>query len=223
MRFRIDFKIFLFIILFYFTKQIEVYGMIMFFAILHELGHLLAGVLLGMKPEKMEIMPYGVSIAFQLTPKDYNRKIKNGNQLEIKKIVVALAGPMTNVAIMIIVSYLNINVFDALMILYANLLLILFNLLPIYPLDGGRVIKGILHIFLGKMKAEKYTNTISFIILILVTFSASIVIYQVENIAIFLIVLVLWGIFIKEDRKYRRRTQILTKFSSDYPKSLEIK
>ena len=78
MRFKIDLKIFLFAILFYFTKQIEVYAMIMFFAILHEFGHLVAGLLLGMKPEKMEIMPYGVSISFKLTPKDYNQKIKYG-------------------------------------------------------------------------------------------------------------------------------------------------
>ncbi len=91
MRFRIDLKIFLFIILFYLTKQIEVYGMIMLFAIIHELGHLVVGLILGMKPEKIEIMPYGVSIAFKLKPKDYNKKIKNGNQLELKKIVVACA------------------------------------------------------------------------------------------------------------------------------------
>lgn len=44
MRFKIDLKIILFIILFYFTKQIEMYAMIMLFAIVHELGHLLARV-----------------------------------------------------------------------------------------------------------------------------------------------------------------------------------
>ena len=76
MRFRIDLKIFLFMILFYFTKQIEIYAMIMFFAIFHELGHLLAGLLLGMKPDKMEIMPYGIAVSFKLTPRDYNKKIK---------------------------------------------------------------------------------------------------------------------------------------------------
>lgn len=208
MRFKIDLKIFLFAILFYFTKQIEVYAMIMFFAILHELGHLVAGLLLGMKPEKMEIMPYGVSISFKLTPKDYNQKIKYGNQLELKKIVVALAGPITNVIIMIVVLQMNMNIVSSLMILYANLLLILFNLLPIYPLDGGRVIKGILHIGLGKMKAEKYTNRISFITLMIVTFISSIVVYQAENIAVFLIVLVLWGMFIREDRIYAKRNKI---------------
>lgn len=208
MRFRIDLKIFLFVILFYFTKQIEVYGMIMFFAILHELGHLLAGLLLGMKPEKIEIMPYGVSISFKVVPKDYNQKIKCGNQLELKKILVALAGPLTNLIIILVVWQLKINIFWAFMILYANLLLLLFNLLPIYPLDGGRIIKGILHILLGRRKAEKYTNRISFISLMMVTFIASIVIYQVENIAIFLIVLVLWGIFIKEERIYEKRNKI---------------
>ena len=83
---------------------------------------------------------------------------------------------------------MNLNVFKGLMVIYSNLLLMIFNLLPIYPLDGGRIIKGILHIILGKVKAEKYSNRISFITLILVTFLASIAIYKIENIAIFLIV-----------------------------------
>lgn len=156
----------------------------------------------------MEIMPYGVSISFGLTPKDYNRKIKQANQLEVKKILVALAGPFTNLVILLISLQLKINVFDGLMIVYANVLLILFNLLPIYPLDGGRIIKGILHLFFGKRKAEKYSNNLSFIVLMLGTLIASIVIYLAHNIAIFLIVLVLWGIFIKEDRIYEKRNKI---------------
>ena len=155
MRFRIDLKIFLFIILFYFSKQIESYAMIMFFAIIHEFGHLIAGLVLGMKPEKMEIMPYGVAISFKITQKDYNKKIKNGNLLEIKKIIVALAGPMTNLLILLLASQLKVNIFEGLMVWYANLVLILFNLLPIYPLDGGRIVRGILHIFFRQKKSRE--------------------------------------------------------------------
>ena len=199
---------FLCLILFYFTKQIEIYAMIMFFAILHEFGHLIAGLLLGMKPEKIEIMPYGVSISFKLTPKDYNKKIKCGNLLELKKIVVALAGPIMNFGIILLVLQMNMNLIITLMMLYSNLLLILFNLLPIYPLDGGRVMKGILHIFLGKIRADRWINKISFVSLMFLTFIASIMIYQVENIAIFLIILVLWGIFIREDKIYEKRNKI---------------
>ena len=82
MRFRIDLKIFIFLIIFYFTKQIEIYAMIMLFALIHELGHLLAGILMGMKPEKIELMPFGVSISFKIKVEEYNKKIKKGNMLE---------------------------------------------------------------------------------------------------------------------------------------------
>lgn len=86
MRFRIDLKIFLFIILFCLTNQIEIYAMIMVFAIIHEFGHLLAGICIGMRAEKLEIMPFGVRVSFKMVPKDYNKKIKKGNLLEIKNI-----------------------------------------------------------------------------------------------------------------------------------------
>lgn len=208
MRFRIDLKIFVFLILFYFTKQIETYAMIMFFAIIHEFGHLLAGLILGMKPEKMDIMPYGISISFKLMPKDYNNKILNGNLLEIKKIFVAIAGPLTNLFIMVICYNLNIDLFTKAIIIYANLLLILFNLLPLYPLDGGRILKGILHIIFGKHKAEKYINNISFASIITLTIIASITIYMAKNIAIFLIVIFLWYVYIKQDLVYRRKNKI---------------
>ena len=168
MQFKIDLKIFILIVLFYVTKQIGIYALILGFAIIHEFGHLVSGLLLGMKPSKMQLKPYGVSIIFKLLPNDYNKKIGKGNVLELKKIIVALAGPLTNLVIIIVLMNLNLNLnlFWGLMIVYANILLIIFNLMPIYPLDGGRILKGILYIIFGKKKAEKYTNYISFIFLI---------------------------------------------------------
>lgn len=57
MRLRIDLKIIIFLLLFYLTKQIEIYSIIMCFCIIHELGHIFMGIILGLKPEKIEIMP----------------------------------------------------------------------------------------------------------------------------------------------------------------------
>lgn len=208
MRFRIDLKIFVFLIIFYFTKQIEIYAMIMFFALIHELGHLLAGLLLGMKPEKIELMPFGVSISFKIKVEEYNKKIKKGNLLEIKKILVAIAGPLTNFIIILITNSLKIDIFKGLIIIYTNFLIMIFNLLPIYPLDGGMVLKGILHINFGIRKSELYTNIISKVMVAIITAISSIMILRVHNIAILLIDMYLWYLVIKEDTIFKKRMQL---------------
>ena len=161
-----------------------------------------------MKPDKMEIRPYGVSISFKIIPKDYNKKILKGNILEIKKILVAIAGPITNIIVILICNNIDMGLFLNLMIIYANILLILFNLIPIYPLDGGRILKGILYILFGKRKSEQYINFISFIVLIIITFISSIAILYLKNIAIFIIVIFLWGIYIREDLLIKRKNKI---------------
>ena len=192
MKFRIDLKVFILIILFLITNQIKIYAMIMIFAIIHECGHLIAGILLGMQPDKMEIKPFGVSIDFNIKKKDYNIKIKKKNLLEIKKIGVAFAGPFINGIIILILSVchpFNMNNNDKMLIIFSNITLILFNILPIYPLDGGRIVKGILYLFKGKYKAEEYIYNISYITLIILTAISSVMLLYFKNIAIFLIIM----------------------------------
>ena len=211
MKFRIDLKIFVLIILFFITNQIKIYAMIMIFAIIHELGHLMAGILLGMQPDKMEIRPFGVSIDFNIKKKDYNIKIKKGNLLELKKIWIALAGPVMNVLLIIILfipNIFNINENDKMLIIFSNVTLIFFNILPIYPLDGGRVLKGIIYLYKGKYKAEECINSISYITLIILTAISSIAILYLKNIAIFLIIMFLWGLQIKENRVYENKKKL---------------
>ena len=208
MRFRIDLKIFIIIILFYLTKQIQIYALIMIFALIHELAHLLAGILIKMKPEKLEIMPFGFSISFKINVYEYNKKIKNGNMLSLKKIFVALAGPLINLLLMFIIFYLNINENMKLQMIYANLILAVFNLLPVYPLDGGKILKELLHIKFGIQKSYNYTNEIAIITTIVLTAISSVSIYYFKNIAIFLIIMYLWLIVLLEDKKCKRKMEI---------------
>ena len=53
---------------------------------------------------------------------------------------------MVSLVLAIIFSYINCNLINKQDAVYSNILILLFNLLPIYPLDGGRILKYILHI-----------------------------------------------------------------------------
>jgi len=55
-------------------------------------------------------------------------------------------------------------------VFWLNLLLAMFNVLPIVPLDGGYIFKDTVEIFLGKKTAKKATIMISLIIAILLIF-----------------------------------------------------
>ena len=198
MKIRIDLKIFIFLIIFYFTHQIKIYIIIMFFSFLHELGHIIVGVILKMKIEKIEMLPCGFSSSFQANLKDYEYKIKNANLLTLKKIIIALAGPILSLTLVIIFTYVNIPYITKQDAIYSNLLISIFNLIPLYPLDGGRIIKGILHIEFGKDKSESLTNSVSKTTIIVLTIVSSIAVYCLKNVAIFLICVFLWSIILKE-------------------------
>ena len=209
MRFRIDLKIFLFIILFCISKQIEIYIIMIIFAFLHEIGHLIAGLILGLKPEKIEIIPVGLTVSFKVDIEGINKKKGNGNMFVIKEIIVAIAGPIVNLLIFIITLLNEEKTYLNNLIMYSNLLIFIFNLIPIYPLDGGRILKGILHIIFGKRTSYKITYDISIISNIILTAICSIAILYYKNIAIFLIVAYVWIILIREINRYNRIKKIM--------------
>lgn len=203
MSIKIDLRIFLFGVLFLLTKQIEMYAILMIFALIHELGHLCAGVILGFKPESIKINPFGFQVSFKTRVEDYNKHVKKGNELCLKKIIIASAGPLVNLFIVLICLLIHKDlIISKEIIIYSNLLLAIFNLLPIYPLDGGRILKQIIHILKGKKEAHKIVNTISKITVIALTIMISIVILYIHNIALIIIISYLWYLVIKNQREY---------------------
>lgn len=212
MSIKLDLKIFLFLFLFLLTSQLEMYLLLMLFAIIHELGHLAAGLILKFKPEEIKLTPVGLQIQFKVSDEEY--KLNNVKSYTIKKAIIALAGPLTNfiiATIMIAIAQINIDLqytYIFSLIVYSNLLIAMFNLIPIYPMDGGRVVKEILSIIFGKKKAYKITYMISKTVLILLTAVASIAILYIHNIAILIIIAYLWYLEIAEIRKYNRRKNI---------------
>ena len=200
MQIKINLQIFLFIIFFILTHQIEIYALIMLFAFVHELGHLIAGILLKLKPRSLSIMPFGISITFET----YGYK----KLIEIKKIIIALAGPITNIIIAIITIFLHISTSLKEMIIYSNILIAIFNLMPLYPLDGGRILKGIIRLKKTKIKADGIVNKISNCIIISLTALSSIAILYFKNLAIIFILIYLWIIIIKENKRYAIKKNI---------------
>ena len=153
MSIKIDLMIAFFIIFFCITSQIEIYLILLFFAIFHEIGHLIVGLFLGFKPKEIQINIAGVRVEFKPKIEEYNKRILKGSSLSLKRAIIAMAGPITNfliIAIMQIISIINPKfVISSIGInmIYANFLIGIFNLIPIYPLDGGRILKEFLYIF----------------------------------------------------------------------------
>lgn len=215
LKIRLHLKIFVFIAIFILTRQIKIYGILMLFALLHELGHMLAGICLGFKPYSLEIMPVGLSISFKSKAENYNKKIRNGTLLTMKKMFIAMAGPLTNLLFVLIFSIFDISFFkeERELIIYANFLIAIFNLIPIYPLDGGRIIKEILHIFCGRKNSYIFTNKISYACIILLTAMSSIAIFYLRNASILVILLYLWYLVISEDRKFNNKIQLYNRLN----------
>lgn len=122
----------------------------------HEFGHYFVAKKCGYKLDYFYIAPYGVSLNYK------EKSFENHDE-----ILIALAGPCVNFALSVFFVSLwwifPITYSVSVNFVYQSILLGLFNLLPCYPLDGGRVVCGILSKQMPRKKAIKIVCILNYV------------------------------------------------------------
>lgn len=136
--------------------------------LIHEIFHSIAARKYGIKISEVEIFPFGGIAKFEnirtITPKE--------------EIIICAIGPLSNLIIIILFLSLRVFYFDSYLIDYiikVNKVIFIINVLPIFPLDGGKIVRAILSLFIG-YKAS--TIRLVYITYFLCTF---IILYDILN------------------------------------------
>ncbi len=112
---------------------------------LHEIGHVAAARSMGMKVYEVELLPYGGVARMEGLS-------KYGGFAEAS---VAVAGPAVSLALAI-ACYLLKGYSELFVFSYNyNLIICLFNLTPVIPLDGGRIARNVMVYFMGYIQATR--------------------------------------------------------------------
>ena len=132
--------------------------------IMHEFGHVLMARLFGINTRDIIMTPLG-GIA----------RLERMSEKPVEEIVIALAGPAVNVLIAVLMaipwSYYQqpaqiprAETWPEFfwMLWITNIGLVLFNMLPAFPMDGGRVLRGFLSLFADRIVATKIAVFIAF-------------------------------------------------------------
>ena len=138
-------------------------------ALLHECGHIFCAARLGFECKKISLMPFGAAAVCDIegiSPSD-----------EIK---LALAGPLVNLILCVGVAglwwFFPVTYAYTDLIFYASAGMLVLNLVPAYPLDGGRITKCVFTCFLKRDRwlnlALRITNILVVISLVFIYFFA---------------------------------------------------
>jgi Zn-dependent protease len=125
-----------------------------FIVLLHEYGHALACKQVGGKADRIMLWPLG-GVAYVSPPPRAGANLWS-----------IAAGPLVNVALVFVfkavglvcraygLQVLDPNAFALLRNLaFINIGLLIFNMLPIYPLDGGQILRSLLWFILGRARS----------------------------------------------------------------------
>jgi len=130
--------------------------------LLHEFGHIFTARAFGVKTPDVTLLPIGGVARLERIP-----------EKPMEEFLIALAGPMVNVVIALVLMLAGANLNPALLgnvegasvplidrLAMVNLFLAVFNLIPAFPMDGGRVLRALLASQLGFVRATTLAASI---------------------------------------------------------------
>ena len=154
-RVRVSFSFLLAVSLFLLLDRQRRGGMLLLSVMLHESAHILALFQSGSRPAQLGLYPFGV----RLTP-DSRRPLSYRQERG-----VFWAGPLASLALAGLLFLLRGFHPALLPASAANLVLGCFNLLPIPPLDGGRILASHLSERLGPGRGQRVLRAVSLLVL----------------------------------------------------------
>lgn len=155
--------------------------------IMHELGHVFIAIIFKYEIKKINIYPFGGYTIFEY---DINRPF-------IEELLLFSFGIIFQLILLIIFNIFIDNSTYIYRIFYSyNLTIILFNLLPIIPLDGGKLLNIIINYILPFKISHKLSIYISYIIILLI------IIFFNKDINMIIMCMLLLFLLIKEHKNH---------------------
>ena len=159
--------------------------------VLHELGHSLTARRYGIGVSRILLLPIGGMAEFDSIPREPRREL-----------LISLAGPAVNFAIALVlllflpwpgdwfpvkIEFSPSGLGD--LLLQINLIMGVFNLLPIFPMDGGRVLRALLATRWPYLRATFWAATIGKVLAVVAAVCCVTVWFRPMATALFLFIL----------------------------------
>lgn len=188
--FKINIFTYILLLLSFLSGYYKEISLILLILIVHELGHFFLMRVFNIEVNKIIIYPYGGMIKSNI--------LINTNSFKI--LLISLGGILIQIILFFIftllfkVGLISDNLYT--IFNYSNISIIIFNLLPIYPLDGYKILNSILEVFYS----FKNSLIISFIIniIFLISFIIFLYFYKINNYIIVLFLLTAFFKYLKE-------------------------
>lgn len=129
--------------------------MVFSIVLIHEMGHVAAAHFFHWRIRKIQLLPFGGVAEVE----------EHGNRPLKEEVIVVLAGPLQHVWLVLFAyilyagGFLNSGTFELFVV--HNLMIFGFNLLPVWPLDGGKLLFHLISAVYPFKKAHTYSLVLS--------------------------------------------------------------